>query len=287
MRCSVLIVNWRTCDLLRSLLESLRRYPPEGGCQTIVVDNASEDFDLTAFQRGFPEVLFLPQTENTGFARGNNIALQHAVGDIIVTLNPDTEVTEGALETLVQFLDAHPRAAIAAPQLILPDGRVQDSCREFPWPMGILWVALRLHKFFPRSHVFGAYRMTWFDHRSTRQVDQPMATCWAIPRKVLDGIGFMDEDFPILFNDVDWAWRAKQAGYEIWFVAEARVKHVGAQGTRKAGARIIRESHEGMVRFYRKDMRGHSPAAAIWMACAISKGNCYFRTLFAKRYLRG
>ena len=123
--------------------------------------------------------------------------------------------------------------------------------------------------------------MTWFDHRHTRQVDQPMATCWAIPRRVIEGIGFMDEQFPILFNDVDWAWRAKEAGYEIWFVAEARVWHVGGQGTKKCGA-IFRHSHDGLMRFYAKHWKGRC-GSGLWLAAAISWTNCVWRTAMAKR----
>jgi len=284
MRCSILIVNWRTSDLLSALLESLEQNPPKGEHEVIVVDNASDDFDISRFSERFPRVRFLPQDRNTGFARGNNIALAHSTGEFLVLLNPDTKVTPGALDILLGFLEEHPGAAIAAPQLLLAGDVVQDSCRSFPWPMSIFFTASRMHKLFPRNRVIGAYRMTWFDHRSTMQVDQPMATCWAVPRKVVDQIGFMDEGFPILFNDVDWCWRAKQAGYEIWFVAEARVHHVGAAGTRKYGKGICRESHRGLVRFYRKNMMGHTPMPAIWMASAISWLNCIGRTfLYGRR----
>ena len=101
MRSSVLIVNWRTSALLRRLLESLGQFPPAGEHEVIVVDNASDDFELARFERDFPSVKFLPQTRNLGFARGNNLALEHSTGEHILLLNPDTEVTDGALETLV------------------------------------------------------------------------------------------------------------------------------------------------------------------------------------------
>ncbi len=283
MRCSVLIVNWRTSSLLRELLLSLRRHPASGGQEVIVVDNASDDFDEAAFRREFPEVQFLPQSRNLGFAAGNNLACSVSSGERLVLLNPDTQVTEGALDTLLDFLDAHPAAAIAAPQLVFPDGRVQDSCRSFPWPMSILFTAARLHLLFPRSRLLGAYRMTWFDHRHTRQVDQPMATCWALPRSVVERLGFFDEDFPVLFNDVDYCWRVREAGLEIWFVAEARVLHVGGAATKRAGPAMFAESHRGLVRFYRKHMRGRTPAAAIALASAVSWLNCAGRTLGARR----
>ena len=287
MLCSVLIVNWRTPEHLASLLESLRAYPASGAQEVIVVDNDPEYFDVDSFRQRFPEVMFLPQAANLGFAAGNNVAYASSRGEYLVLLNPDTEVTEGALDSLIAFLKEHPAAGIVSPQLILPDGSVQDSCRQFPYPLGILWVALRLHRMFPKSRTFGAYRMTYFDHQTTREVDQPMASCWVMPRKVIEEVGFFDEDFPILFNDVDLAWRVKQAGWEIWFTADAQVKHVGAQGTKRAGQRIIRESHEGLVKFYRKNFRGKVAAPLLGLGMAISYGNFWIRTLLAKRCLRG
>ncbi len=283
MRYSILIVNWRTSDLLRRLIVSLEQYPAAGSSEIIVVDNAGGDFDSEAFTRDFPNITFLPQKDNLGFAGGNNLAYQHASGENIILLNPDTEVTEGALETLLSFLEQHPKAAIAAPQLILPGGKVQDSCRSFPWPTSIVWTALKMHKLFPKSKLFGAYRMTWFNHQYTLQVDQPMASCWAVPRRVINEIGLFDEDFRNLFNDVDWCWRAKRAGWEIWFVAEARVKHVGGQGTQQARERMFGESHRGLLRFYNKNLRGHSPAAALGLGKCLSAINCIIRTWLEQR----
>ncbi|MEI6915167.1 MAG: glycosyltransferase family 2 protein [Armatimonadota bacterium] len=285
MRCSILIVNWRTSELLRRLLLSLQSYPLDGEYEAIVVNNDAEYFDVDAFRAEFGEVRFLPQMENLGFAEGNNLAFRHSSGDTLILLNPDTEATEGALETLVQFVEDTPQVGIAAPQLVYPDGRVQDSCRSFPWPLAILWTAARLHKLFPRSHIFGQYRMTWFDHKHRQQVDQPMASCWAVPRKVIQRVGFLDKDFPILFNDVDFAWRVKEAGYQIWFVPEAKIVHVGAQSTGKAGPQMHIESHRGLVHFYDKDMRGRSNI--FWLGKTISWINCWARVALARRNVRG
>ncbi|MCC6485392.1 MAG: glycosyltransferase family 2 protein [Armatimonadetes bacterium] len=281
MRCSMLIVNWRSSALLRKLLESIQQHPPSGEYEVIVVDNDAGHFEAASFQQDFPAVRFFAQSENLGFARGNNVAFSHSRGDYIVLLNPDTQVTPGALDTLLDFLMNHPCAAIAAPQLILPGGAVQSSCREFPWPLSLLWAALKLPRLFPKSRIFGAYRMTYFDHLHTRQVDQPMASCWAVPRAAWEIIGGFDEAFPILFNDVDWAWRAREAGWEVWFVAEAKVAHVGGHSTQSAGAWILRESHLGLVKFYNKDLKGRS--SLLWLGKAISWVNWKMRTARAQR----
>lgn len=279
MRLSILIVNWRTSDLLRRLLESLERYAPICEHEVIVVDNGSDDFDLASFRAGFPRVVFLPQSSNLGFAQGNNLAFEQSSGDLLVLLNPDTEVTDGSLDALIEFLESHPRAGIVAPQLVFPDGRIQASCRGFPWPASLAFAAAGLPRLFPGSRLFGAYRMTWFDHNHTMPVDQPMASCWALRRSLVNEIGFLDPAFANLFNDVDFAWRVREAGREVWFCAEARVIHVGGQGTAKAGKDFYRQSHEGLVRFYEKDMKGRSPAAALWLGRAISLAHWKLKVL--------
>ena len=105
MRCSVLIVNWNTRELLRECLESLESLRLREDCEVIVVDNASSDQSVEMVRRVFPDVKLLPQSANTGFAEGNNIAFRASSGELIMLLNPDTRVKPGAIEVLMGFLE--------------------------------------------------------------------------------------------------------------------------------------------------------------------------------------
>lgn len=278
MRYSVLIVNWKTTDLLVRCLQSLERYPADGDWEAVVVDNATPGFNADEIASVFPFAKVIAVDSNQGFAAGNNMAFQHSRGQQIVILNPDTEVTQGALEKLLSFVDSHPSTAIAAPQLVFPDGQIQWSCRSFPYPAYLLWISAGLARLFPSSKYFTAYRMRWFDHNHTIQVDQPMASCWVLPRIWYERVGGFDEEFPNLFNDVAFAWDVKSKGGEIWFVAESKVIHVGGQGTSQGGYRIHEESHHGLVRFYNKYMKCASPWTARKMGEFISWINLKYRT---------
>lgn len=272
MRLSIAIVNWNTTGLLAELVRSIHQYSPPFDYEIIVVDNASDGFDGRAFGAEFPDVKLIANPDNVGYARGNNQAFEIAAGDYVLLLNPDTRVTEGALDALVGFMESHPDAGAAGAKLVRPDGSVDRSVRSFPYPGPIAWESLGLSKLFPRSGIFGAYRMTHFSYDSTSKVDQPMGSCLILCRKALDNVGVFDEQFPIFFNEVDWLFRARQKGYEVYFTPDAVVIHEGGAGTKQAGRRrMIRESHDSLIRFYRKHFRKRLwlPVYCFTVACIV------------------
>lgn len=269
MRLSIVIVNWNTTRLLEDCLRSIRQFPPLVEHEVIVVDNNSDDFRQGAFEHQFPDVKLIANLHNAGYAAGNNRAIQASTGDFVLLLNPDTRVTEGALESLVKFMELHPKAAAAGARLIRPDGTVDRSVRGFPYPGPIAWEFLGLAHLFPNSHTFGAYRMTWFDYKHAAEVDQPMGSCLAISRQAIEDIGLMDERFPIFFNDVDWLFRAKQNGYKVMFTPDATVIHVGAGSTSQVERRrMVRESHTSLMKFYKKHFRGRVFLPLYWFTIA-------------------
>ena len=255
----VCIVTWRSRDLLRACLRSVVGQSELGAI--IVVDNASGDGTVEMVREQFPEAHLVANDRNAGFAAANNQAISVGDSPFVLLLNPDTEVQPGALGAMLEVFatgetPVPPVGAVAA-QLVLPDGRVQRSCRSFPEPAAVLYDAVGLARLFPRSQTFGRYRMTYWGHDSRREVDQPMASALAVRRRVLDEVGLFDEDFPLYFNEVDLCYRVKQAGWKIVFEPEARVTHhFGASSTWQVRPAAIMDSHCSLMRFYRKHYRG-------------------------------
>ena len=252
---SICIVSWNTRDYLDACLTSIRKTPDEVSREVIVVDNASEDGTVAMVESEHPEVLLIANDENLGYAAANNQAIAKATGKDLLLMNPDIVVHDGALDALVDLLERRPEAGAVAPRLILPDGSVQASCRSFPTPDVVLYEALGLSRLFPRSKVFGKYRMTWWDYDDERPVDQPMASALMLRGEALQQVGGLDEDFPIFFNDVDLCKRLYDAGYEIWYTPDASMDHVGGASTSQAPRRMLRESYRSFVRFYSKHYR--------------------------------
>ena len=278
MRLSIAIVNWNTSKLLEACLRSIERFPPGFGCEIIVVDNASADFNRTDFAREFPDIKLIVNPDNAGCARANNQAIETAGGDYIMLLNPDTEVTEGAAEALLVFMESHDQAAAAGPKLVRPDGEIDRSVRSFPTPGAIAWQLVGLSRLFPRSRTFGAYRMTYFKYDTVAEVEQPMGSCLILRRRAIDNVGLFDESFPIFFNDVDWLYRAKQAGYKVYFTPAATVVHHGAGSTSQApGRKMTRESHESLLKFYAKHYKGSMFAPVYYFAVACIRVSKFLR----------
>ncbi len=260
MQLSVIIVNWNTCQLLDRCLNTLAAELKEqnlysGGSEVFVIDNNSVDDSQEMVAKNHPWVKLISNKENLGFARANNQALQLAAGKYILLLNPDTETYAGAIGALMSFLDGHAHAGIVAPQLINTEGSIQASCRAFPSFTGLLYELVGLSRIMPPGSKARSYKMLDWDHNDERQVDQPEGACLLIRKELFSQIGFFDEDFFMLFEEVDWCYRAKQAGWEIWFTPKAKVLHHLGQAIKQVKVKMILSSHRGLYRYWYKHHR--------------------------------
>ena len=276
MDLSIIIVNWNTKSHLAACLDSIERHPPEGEFEVIVVDNDSSDGSAQMVRECFPDITLIEQVKNVGYAEGNNRGIRASSGRYVLLLNPDTEIKPGALDALVKFADEHPEAAAVGCRLVGPDGKVQRSCRSFPDPIGVLFEYTWLSYLFPKSRLFGRYRMTYFRYNQEAEVDQPMGSCLLLSRKAIEDVGMFDQEFAIFFNEVDWCFRAKQKGWKVYFTPAAEVVHHGAASTSQIKAEMVTESHRSMRKFYEKHYKGRIPAPVYWFITAAISINSFF-----------
>ncbi len=270
MTLSIVLVNWNTREYLLGALRSLYAAPPPFPTETIVVDNASEDGSAESVLTEFPQVCLIANSRNAGYAHGNNQGLDISKGQYVLLLNPDVMLPPGSLEKAVALLAQRPEVGALGVRLIDPDGTPQRSVRGFPTPLSIFCEAIGLSRLFPRSRLFGAYRMPWFTYDHEAEVDQPMGTFLLISRAALEDVGLLDEQFPIFFNEVDWCYRARQRGWKIVFTPTVEVVHYGGGSTRQVSARMAWESRRSLLRFYRKYYRSFLFAPIYWLAVVSS-----------------
>ncbi|MDQ2986451.1 MAG: glycosyltransferase family 2 protein [Armatimonadota bacterium] len=248
---TIVIVNWKTCEHLRRCLSSLKTHGLGEEMQVVVVDNASGDGSVEMVRDEFPSVRLIALDRNVGYAEGNNRGFEAATGEFVLTLNPDVEFFDDSLRIAVDEMRRCADVGAMGIRLVDPDGATtQASLRSFPRPRAIVPEMLGLAKLLPG--VFGQYRMRVFDYGKSQEVEQPMGTFVLYRRAVLDKVGVMDEQFPIFFNEVDLLQRIANAGWKIWYCAEARLKHHGGASTRQVRKPMIWESHRSLVRYYRK-----------------------------------
>ncbi|HEY9792434.1 MAG TPA: glycosyltransferase family 2 protein [Candidatus Obscuribacterales bacterium] len=278
---SIIIVSWNTGALLRECLQSLEAELGSASAEVFVIDNDSGDGSADMVAQEFPWVKLTRNADNRGFARANNQAMRVCSGRKVLLLNPDTQVHPGAVSRLMEFLDTHPSAGIVAPQLFNTDGSIQRSCRQFPSVFGMFSEFVGLSRLFPNNQALRQYKMLDFDHNSECEVDQPEGACLMVRREVIEQIGMLDEAYFMLFEEVDWCYRIKQAGWQIWFTPSAKVIHHHGQSIKQVKARMIISSHRGMYRYWRKHQsRGLEllapPAYAALMLLAIARIVAYW-----------
>ena len=252
-RVSVIIASWNTRDLLAACLESLRTAFSAGWCEVIVVDNGSADGSPAMVRQRFPAVALICPARNLGFGGANNLGIRAARGRYFVLLNSDTEVPDGALESMCDFMDANPQVGVLGPKLLNLDGSVQLSCRRFPSYRTALFNRYSLlTRLFPRNPYSREYLMTDSGHSDTREVDWVSGACLIARREAVEEVGLLDEAFFMYAEDVDWCYRMHQKGWKVVYYPEVQVLHHVGCSTRNAPFRMTVERHRSMWVFYRK-----------------------------------
>jgi GT2 family glycosyltransferase len=248
---SVIVVNWNTRDLLMSCLRSLFSLTISSSTQVIVVDNDSSDGSATMVRDRFPQVKLIANASNLGFAAANNVALAHTSGDVVLFLNPDTEVRPGAIEAMLQYLSEHPGVGVLGTTLLNPDGSLQLSCHHYYSLIHSL-MHNRLADAVAGRREFLAL------NRGERAVDVDWMTgaCLMIRESVLDVVGYFDPAFFVYGEEIDLQYRVKRAGYRVVFLPSPGIVHHVGQSAKQAVGAASMHDYRGRWLFVRK----HYPA---------------------------
>jgi hypothetical protein len=281
MNLAIVIVNYRTGDLavdcLRALAPVLAEAPE---IRAVVVDNASADgsaqriSDVIAQRQWSQWAGLIELPSNVGYAAGNNAALRAILAwpqppRYVLLLNPDTAVRPGALAELLKFMDSHPGVGIAGSRLEDPDGTPQRSAFRFPTIRSELDAGLRLGLVSRLLH-------RWLAAPPVR--DEAHPTDWVagasmiIRTQLFQQLGLLDETYFMYYEEVDFCYQAKKAGWPCWYVPSSRVVHLvgqssGVTDTRRVPSRRPAYWFESRRRFFVKN-RGRLCAVAADLAFA-------------------
>ena len=270
---SVIIVNWNTSDLLAKCLRCVESTVQRVSYETWVVDNASTDGSVDMLRRDFPDVKLIANSQNVGFARANNQAMAVAAGRYVLLLNSDAFVKDNTIDEMVRFMDEHPDAGLAGCKLLYDDGRLQPSCSSFPTLATELFIAFGLDRLFPKSPIFGKYRMTDWDYRDAREVDVIMGAFMLARADAIQKVGVMDEAFFMYSEEVDWCYRFKQAGWKIYFTPEVETVHLWGGSSKAVKVETLIRLYRSRVQFFRKHY-GRLTAALYKLILGL---NCFVR----------
>ena len=233
-RLSVVIVSWNSGDLLRRCVSSVRQNPPAEPWELIVVDNASTDLDTQQYLAEVAEgtsssVRIIQNQANLGFARAANQGLRLSNGDLALLLNPDTEVTAGALQVLINTVNADAMVGACGPRLVTADGSPQPSVwREASIPYTLV-DGLPLHKLLPPRLRGRLLLGRHWAHDRPRSVTAFSAAAMMVRMAMVRDIGLLNEAFEMYGEDAEWCHRMTRRGWILQFEPRAEIIHHGGR----------------------------------------------------------
>jgi hypothetical protein len=246
MDISIIIVTWNTKDLLQKCLDSIYKTIHDITFEVIVIDNASEDDTVVMLRGNFPHITLLKNSQNLGFGAANNQGLQIMRGRYALLLNSDTVLTIHAVEELFAFMETHPESAMACGQLLNSDGSKQNSIASFPSLLTLMTNMPLLEYLFPKR-----YPSKRYNYEKPIEVDSGIGACLLVRKKAIDEVGMFDERYFFFFEETDWAYQMKKAGWKIFHIPTAFIYHFQGQSIgRNVRSRI--EFYRSRYLFFRK-----------------------------------
>lgn len=269
---SVVIVNFNAGPGLADTLASLSGGLAGIEWDAVVVDNRSTDGSERAAEQTGPGIRLLRQQENLGFGRAVNRGLAATEASLVLILNPDCLVQEGAVARLMKELDRWPDCAIAGPRTLDPDGALQESARGDPKMLtGLFGRTAALSRLLPGLSVVRRNLVSEEAVRSGAEsvaVDWVSGACMLARRAALEDLGGFDEGYFLYWEDADLCRRLRIAGWHIRYVPGAIVRHHVGVSSRSAPSLAIREFHRSAYRYYvthQVPHRWHPARAAAWV----------------------
>jgi GT2 family glycosyltransferase len=254
---TIVILNYNVRPFLVQCLKSLFKDPQSKNWRIIVVDNASTDDSVKYLKKHFAKkVTLITSDKNLGFSAGNNLAVKHIDTTHTLFLNPDTLVPQGTLPHMLKFMEENPQVGAVTCRVELPDGQLDDSChRGFPTPWNSFCHFSGLAKIFPRTKLFTGYSLSYLLQEQSPRTKEPQGlhtlnftnmdaspgvngiqtaphpidalngAFFLLRTKVGQQLNWWDEDYFWYGEDLDFCYRIKQQGWQIYYVPQVKIIH--------------------------------------------------------------
>jgi len=260
VKITVIIISYNVRSYLRQCLNALLQSEVTAELEIIVVDNHSFDNSAEMVSGEYGQVKLITNSHNIGFAAAVNAALEVATGDYLCLLNPDTMIKRDTLSILLNYLENNDNVGIVGCKVLDADGKLQlASRRSFPAPLVVLPKLLGLHRLFPGSKLFGQYNLTHLDPDKIQSVDAVSGACMMFPQRMLEFVGNFDERFFMYFEDTDFCYRVKKAGYKVVYNPGTQIIHYKGESLKHAPFDTVKAFHDSLYKFFQKHSSEFKP----------------------------
>lgn len=237
---SIIIVNWNGRHFIQKCLNAVRQQTRKDYL-SILVDNGSDDGSLELVQENYPEVKIIALSNNLGFTTANNVAIKSVNTEYVALLNPDAVPHPEWLEQLIKALQQNPEAGFAASKMLFyHKPKVIDRAGDLYTDAAVALLRGRgkpSQTFNNQEWIFGA-----------------CAGAALYRKRMLQDIGLFDEDFFLLYEDVDLSFRAQLRGYKCLYVPEAIVYHMTSSSVGNDSPVSVYYSHRNLEWVYLQNM---------------------------------
>jgi GT2 family glycosyltransferase len=249
MDLSIVIVTYNSQEFILNCLASVRRAAMEIDHETIVIDNDSTDETKALMKTFGNSITFLGNPENYGFARAVNMGLQRATGDFLLLLNPDTVIKSDSLSPMIDFMRRNSRVGICGCKLLNRDGSLQYSKGSFPTLFSLFYrrvLPRRMRKY----HLWG--------YGQAGPCDWVTGAFVCIRKSVIEDIGYLDKNYFIYYEDLDYCLRTKKKGYEIYYDPQIETYHLKPHAISPWNPPVENEIKKSRLHFFRKNKWRHT-----------------------------
>jgi N-acetylglucosaminyl-diphospho-decaprenol L-rhamnosyltransferase len=252
-RLSIVIVSYNARADLERCLETLVGNRPVVDHEIVVVDNASADDTVAAVRKRWSGVRLIEAGGNLGFSKANNLGIRQSFGELVLLLNGDTLVPPGAIDGLVEVMDARRDVAIVGPRLVDARGRAELSFGRMISPINELRQKLRA-----RGNV---ERLT----SREREVDWVSGACLLVRRTDAEAVGLMDERYFMYTEDVDFCAAVRARGRNVLFTPRVQVIHLRGRSRQSALRATENAYRRSQIAFYEKHHPGWAPFLRLYL----------------------
>lgn len=246
MKLSVVILNYNVRYFLEHCIKSVLAATSQIDAEIIVIDNNSKDDSRQMVEQLFPQVNWIQNTENVGFSKANNQAVNQAKGEYLCILNPDTVVSEDTFTKLIAFAEAKENLGIVGCKLIDGTGNyLPESKRNIPY------IKAAIKKMFGQSQDYYANHLS---SDAIGRADIFVGAFMFLKREVYQQIEGFDEDYFMYGEDIDISYKALKAGFDNYYFGETTVMHYKGESTLK-DKKYAKRFYGAMQIFYSKHFK--------------------------------
>jgi GT2 family glycosyltransferase len=245
-----IIVTWNNSGTIMKCLQSIKECAPAYLSSVLLIDNHSTDGSIPDVETSYPEILVIKNSVNLGFAKAVNQGLMNSSSRYCLILNPDTIVNPDTLQGLTEFMEKTPEVGLAGPQVISPDNIQELSFGCFP----NVW-----NEYIQRKRYYQLERkeptiIDWMYHqiKESKEVDWVSGVCMIIRREAVEKAGYLDENYFMYYEDIDYCHTLKDAGWKIYYYPQAIIQHARGTSMKQNQDEVMKEYRKSQKYYYQK-----------------------------------